>query len=85
MNGAEHYREAERLLAPGVGRVQLESFAGYEHTLPGGTEPPSDRDVAQATVHATLALAAATALQFLPDLCGFNGPSSAEVWREVIA
>ena len=48
MTGPEHYREAERLIEPGDGDVhELEMLKA---------------DVAIAQVHATLALAAATAL-----------------------
>jgi hypothetical protein len=49
MTGPEHYREAERLLAAGE----------YDES---GDEALHARDVAAAQVHATLALAAATAL-----------------------
>jgi hypothetical protein len=55
VTGPEHYREAERLLAgrmvpadPGMGGLT--------------SAPPTDRELAAAQVHATLALAAATAL-----------------------
>lgn len=51
MTGAEHYAEAERLLAG----PNLPTFEG------GGKGEPSERDVAKAQVHATLALAVATA------------------------
>ena len=49
MTGPEHYLEAERLLG---------ALAGKDR----GTFPQEDRVVAEAQVHATLALAAATAL-----------------------
>lgn len=48
MTGPEHYREAERLLAGPTDYIQDIGEA--------------ERDVARATAHATLALAAATAL-----------------------
>jgi hypothetical protein len=51
MTGPEHYREAERLLAGTHFQIEGEPF--YNH--------PSERDIAAAQVHATLALAAATA------------------------
>jgi hypothetical protein len=47
MNGPEHYREAERLLAAGTS---------------GTPEDVLNRRIGRAQVHATLALAAATAL-----------------------
>jgi len=53
MTGPEHYMQAEQLLA------------GRDFTIEGETfhNAPSYRDVAAAQVHATLALAAATAMQ----------------------
>lgn len=53
MTGPEHYREAERLLA-----------TAYEGNLTTyeGENPEAARQIAEAQVHATLALAAATAL-----------------------
>jgi hypothetical protein len=48
MNGADHYREAERLIQAANNRYS--------------DDPDRALDVAQAQVHATLALAAATAL-----------------------
>lgn len=48
MTGPEHYREAERLIAAGE----------YDET---GEDVLHARDIALAQVHATLALAAATA------------------------
>lgn len=55
MNGPAHYREAERLLA---GRTYP---ASAEDGLPERHYGPDDREIAEAQVHATLALAAATA------------------------
>jgi hypothetical protein len=52
MTGPEHYREAERLLA--------ESQTIHRPNDEGHCE--ADRTIAEAQVHATLALAAATAL-----------------------
>lgn len=54
MTGPEHYRKAERLLA-----------TAYEGTLTAyeGENPEADRAIAEAQVHATLALVAATAMQ----------------------
>ena len=49
MTGPEHYLKAEEILAPLDGKER-------------GTYPEEDRVVAEAQVHATLALAAATAL-----------------------
>ena len=64
MTGPEHYREAERLLG---------ALAGQDR----GTFPQEDRVVAEAQVHATLALAAATALSG-------SGLESA-AWRDAAA
>lgn len=54
MNGPEHYAKAERLITPHV----LEDA----ETLKSFTHLPTAQDVALAQVHATLALAAATAM-----------------------
>jgi hypothetical protein len=53
MTGPEHYREAERLLAT----AYEDNLTTYE-----GENPAAARNIAEAQVHATLALAAATAL-----------------------
>ncbi|MFE0808160.1 hypothetical protein ACFW34_11840 [Streptomyces sp. NPDC058848] len=53
MTGPEHYREAERLLAVA---------ASSDQTTYEGANPEADRTIAEAQVHATLALAAATAM-----------------------
>lgn len=57
MTGPEHYREAERL---------LELACHSKETTYEGANPEADRDIAAAQAHATLALAAATALS-APD------------------
>ena len=57
MTGPEHYKEAERILAP------KEVDGGYSWST-------SPADMSRAQIHATLALAAATALRVpggLPD------------------
>ena len=61
MNGPQHYAEAERLL---VGRAVPNS----------NRRAPTDADIAAAQVHATLALAAATALTLDP-----LGPAAGDV------
>lgn len=53
MTGPEHYREAEQLLTDAFSS----KLTTYE-----GENPEADRLIAAAQVHATLALAAATAL-----------------------
>lgn len=65
MNGSEHYRQAERLLALAGASKQT----SYE-----GENPEADRDIAAAQVHATLALAAATAMAAPVDdeIAGFT-------------
>jgi NADPH-dependent ferric siderophore reductase len=85
VNGPWHYREAERLLTPHEGRVELSGHAGYSNTVPGGIEPPSDRDIARARVHATLAHAAATALQFHLDLLSHDPQSPGSAWRPILS
>ncbi|MFE9372306.1 hypothetical protein ACFYM2_21400 [Streptomyces sp. NPDC006711] len=60
MTGPEHYREAERLLA------ESQSIARPHDERPC----EADRTIAEAQVHATLALASATALQ--PSQYGMN-------------
>lgn len=55
MTGPEHYREAERLITPGA----------YDET---GEEGLLARDIALAQVHATLALAAATAIATIDEM-----------------
>jgi hypothetical protein len=52
MTGPDHYREAERLIAEQAKVTRLHD----------DTCPEADRMLAEAQVHATLALAAATAL-----------------------
>lgn len=70
MNGIDHYRKAERLLAGTHFKIEGEPFHN----------PPSERDVAQAQVHATLALAAATALN---DSEPGMPVADFRAWREV--
>ncbi|MDX3019917.1 hypothetical protein [Streptomyces acidiscabies] len=70
MTGPEHYREAERLLA---------AASASTETTYGGNNPEADRDIAAAQVHATLALAAATALQGTPT--GAMPSTDLTAWR----
>ncbi|MFD6970719.1 hypothetical protein [Streptomyces sp. NPDC059949] len=65
MTGPEHYREAELLLAT--------AHDGNDTTFEGHN-PEADREIAKAQVHATLALAAATAMSapVADDLAGFT-------------
>lgn len=82
MTGPEHYREAERLLT----RNRTEDYDGTEYVV----SVPSDRDLVEAQVHATLALAAATA-----ELDVYEGPTGHDgtgrtsrqvaAWAEVIS
>jgi hypothetical protein len=69
MTGPEHYAEAERLLA---------AFDGFDPTR--RTELPLvGLFMAEAQVHATLALAAATALgteQYAPDSTAWHGAAA---------
>ncbi|MET7933432.1 hypothetical protein [Streptomyces sp. NPDC005322] len=59
MTGPEHYREAERLLAEACTIPRPHDEGHCE----------ADRTIAEAQVHATLALAAATAMQAPVDDC----------------
>ncbi|MFD8088721.1 hypothetical protein [Streptomyces malaysiensis] len=61
MTGPEHYREAERLLAVAA----QDSNTTFE-----GHNPEADRTIAEAQVHATLALAAGS----------FTTPGPASAW-----
>jgi hypothetical protein len=58
--GPDHYREAERLLAVASQSTET-TFEGHN--------PEADRTIAEAQVHATLALTAATAMQAPVDDC----------------
>lgn len=58
MNGPDHYREAERLLAEAEDRLPYGNLAGV-------TRP--EQLLAEAQVHATLALTAATATHSVDD------------------
>jgi hypothetical protein len=61
MTGPEHYKEAEYLLASSI-HLRAELLSGERENEPADYDEP-DRVVALAQVHATLALAAATALE----------------------
>jgi hypothetical protein len=76
VTGPEHYKEAERLLELALSQ-RLQSLALSQRLQLGGASPGSTAITADAQVHATLALAAATAL---PD-----APASWEAvsWDEV--
>ncbi|GAB2731486.1 hypothetical protein [Streptomyces bullii] len=68
MTGPEHYREAERLLAGRTFPADPELRIEERH------RPPTAEEIAAAQVHATLALAAATAMgaPVEDDLAGFT-------------
>lgn len=68
MTGPEHYREAERL---------LEQAAGLTATAYEGDE------LAAAQVHATLALAAATAYPAIQDYWGADDANAGRDWAGV--
>lgn len=78
MTGPEHFREAERLAVEA--RHVSPSFHGSppydEHVT--GTQHASEL-TALAQVHATLALAAATAMDFL-----YLHPDTTQAWAEAI-
>jgi hypothetical protein len=69
MNAQEHYREAERLL--GLHRPAHE---------PAG--PPGDTSIARAQVHATLALAAASAQANRSSLDAAGESPILDRWRQ---
>ncbi|WP_318202911.1 hypothetical protein [Streptomyces sp. SCL15-4] len=73
MTGPEHYREAERLLAMSRDILRPNDDGHCE----------ADRIIAEAQVHATLALTAATAMQAAVDGSehGMGGPEYA-AWYE---
>lgn len=71
MNGAEHYREAERLLALAEAATADDAYAAMP--LP---DPPRLPYIVAAQVHATLAQAAATALN--DGYGGMNGDTRRE-------
>lgn len=79
MNGPEHYREAERLLA--VANASTETtFEGHN--------PEADRTIAEAHVHALLAMTAAYALAQPivehPDSGGHMSQEHYEEWVQVV-
>ncbi len=74
MTGPEHYRSAETLLRDGLGAVDETTQIADLAAL-----------AALAQVHATLALAAATALDHHPDLTPMDAVWPGEAWRQVIS
>lgn len=80
MNGYEHYQRAEQLLAEAT-RTTYNHLSGQDMCLVG--EEEANMLSAQANVHATLALAAATAdaSNFKRDLYAGNGQQLPEVKR----
>lgn len=80
MNGPDHYREAERLLLD----CQLTPAEnGDPAVYPRETERDSVANpLAAAQVHATLALAAATAMRTGSDY--YDASDDVEAWAEVI-
>lgn len=70
MTGPEHYQEAERLLAT----AYEDNLTAYE-----GENPAAARQIAEAQVHATLALAAATAAQ---DSVAGTTHADCKAWTE---
>lgn len=69
--GAQHYRLAEQLLA-----------AARDHSGPVLTYQDEALQIAEAQVHATLALAAATAYPAIRDYCG-DEASDGGYWTRV--
>lgn len=69
MNGPEHYREAERLLQRGLEMSQSDMASSDATGLDIAPERIAEADLAirGAQVHATLAVAAATAMQAAVD------------------
>ena len=84
MTGPEHYREAERLLA----RTVNESISdeGEDHYDCDDTKGGYDYSYLHAAqVHATLALAAATADRPIVRPLGTDGTAIARAWSEAIS
>jgi predicted HicB family RNase H-like nuclease len=73
MNGPEHYREAERLLEQ----------AEIDARDPMRKYQEDANVIAAAQVHATLALAAATAYPAVKDWCGDEDGSVSRGWTGV--
>lgn len=84
MTGPEHYREAERLLAEGAGVVAEIRAAKGDETRRDALGKQAMGIWAQAQVHATLALAAATAYQAARDYSGDEDGSLSRGWAGVV-
>lgn len=74
MTGPEHFRAAEKYLATAASMDPM--WSDDEHRA---------SQLAAAQAHATLALAAATALQWHLDLLSVDPDSPGSAWRQVIA
>ena len=72
MNGPQHYREAERLLADAKARREKDKYDVFADVL-----------VAEAQAHATLALAAATAAEQATAYDGDEDHSRTRGWAGV--
>ena len=70
MNGPEHYREAEQILAATFARIDRGGVSAAD----------AQYNIARAQVHATLALAAATAVVVIEES---SSVETAPEWREV--
>jgi len=73
VTGPEHFAAAERYLAAGRDADPTWSDDGHQSVL-----------MAAAQAHATLALAAATALMFAPDLVSREPSSPGSSWRQLL-
>lgn len=83
MSGSKHYRDAQRILAQ-TARFQDElaaaSPAGLPADIAAGINAQVALSLARAQVHATLALAAATALPYDKE----NRPGLTLAWQEAV-
>ena len=82
MNGPEHYKEAERLVAKAMSKDFLD-FATEQQIPEEDMTAALAVAIAAAQVHATLALAAATA-EPVARICG-SSPELNEAWSKAIS
>lgn len=85
MNGAEHYRQAEHLLANAAEVVSrfAELADGVRDAEVGNATRILTAAIAQSQAHATLALAAATAATFLGEFIELEDEAAA--WAKATA
>lgn len=83
MTGPEHYRMAQQLL---TGHAAYDIYLDKDgNRVRVGTSPPTPEAVARAQVHATLALAAASAMPTVSKYMGHVDPASGGDSQEITA